>query len=172
MMSCGKIQRTIQAYVDGTATGAERAAVDRHVAHCARCARCLAESRQLLSLLASVPAREVSDDFERNLARALRHTAPVSRGAAWWERFRFRYEWRFRGPALLTAGSLAAGVLAAVVAPPYLERQQQQQQAQLRERLLASTVERHEQLERANPHPDWEAMDASIDLTTGSVLTE
>ncbi|MGV3719775.1 MAG: anti-sigma factor family protein [Actinomycetota bacterium] len=169
MMSCSKIQRAIQTYVDGTATQSERATVDEHVARCPRCSQTLAESRQLVQLLAATPSRSVSASFERNLALALRDATPVSQSASWWERFRVRFEWRLRFPAMVAAGSLAVGVLAAVVSPAYLERQEREQ---LRQGLVVSAVERHEQLERSSPNPNWDAVDGSIELTTGSIFTE
>lgn len=169
MMSCNKFQRAIQTYVDGTATRSERLSVDEHVAQCARCKLVLAESRQLRQLLAAAPSRPVSESFERKLALALRDATPVSHGASWWERFRVRFEWRLRFPAIAAAGSLAVGVLAAVVSPAYVERQEREQ---LRQGLVVSAVERHEQLERTSPSSNWEAVDGSIELTTGSIFTE
>ena len=168
-MTCGKIRHAIQAYVDGAASLSEREAVDAHVRHCAACSQVLAESRQLVGMLAAMPARRVSDEFERNLQASLRYTAPVSRSAAWWERFCLRFEWRLRVPALVAAGSLAAGVVAAVVTPSYVNHQEQAEQ---RERLVYSAVERHQQLERGSPESNWEAVEGSIELTTGSVVVE
>lgn len=168
-MTCGKIRHAIQSYVDGAATRAEREAVDAHVDRCAACAQVLADSRQLVGMLAAMPARRVSDEFERNLQAALRHTAPVSRSAAWWERFRLQFEWRLRFPALVAASSLAVAMLAAVVTPSYVHYQEQVEQ---RERLVYSAVERHQQLEHAAPGANWEAVEGSIELTTGSVVVE
>lgn len=168
-MTCGKIQSALQSVVDGAATRAEREAVDAHVEHCAACAQALVESRQLLGMLAGLPARRVSDDFERNLQAALRDTTPAPRSVAWWERFRLQFEWRLRMPAMVTAGALAAGMVAALVMPSYVHYQEQVEQ---REQLVSSAVERHQQLERANPGSDWEAVEGSIDLTTGSVVVE
>lgn len=172
-MSCGKIQRAIQAYADGAASSSERAMVDEHVHRCASCAQALSQSRQLVQLLAGAPGRPVSEAFERNLTRALQERAPEPNGAAWWERFRVRFEWRLRFPAMVTAGSLAAAVITTVAMPVYVQRQEQaQEREQLRQGLVVSAVERHEQLERSAPSPNWEAVDGSIDLTTGSVFTE
>lgn len=168
-MTCGKVERAIQTYVDGAASRTERALVDEHVAHCGSCRRTLAESRRLAGLLASAPNRAVSESFERNLRLALRDASPVSQSASRWERFRVRFEWRLRFPAMVAAGSLAVGVLAAVVSPVYVERQEREQ---LRQRLVVSAVERHEQLERSSPNSNWEAVDGSIELTTGSIFTE
>jgi anti-sigma factor RsiW len=168
-MSCGKIHRMVQEYLDGTATSAERATVEVHVAGCEGCARVLSESRKLASLLAGMPERRVSDDFERSLQRRLQRAAPAAPVAAWWERFRLQFEWRLRVPAMVAAGSLAVA-LVAVVVTPIAEREQEH--ATKREQMVASVVERHEQLERANPSSNWEAVESSIELTTGSVVTE
>jgi anti-sigma factor RsiW len=155
--------------VDGAATPAEREAVDAHVARCAGCAQELATSRQVVGLLAAMPGRRVSEEFDRNLQVALRSAEPVSPGKAWWEHFRLQFEWRLRVPALVAASTLAAGVVAAVVMPGYARYQEQVEQ---RERLVSSAVQRHQQLERANPGSNWEAVDGSIELTTGSVVVE
>lgn len=168
-MICGQVRRAIQAYVDGAASLAEREAVDAHVAQCALCARTLAETRQLVGLLSAVPSRSVSEEFERNLQTALRNAVPASPGVAWWERFRLQFEWRLRVPAMVAASTLAAGIAAAVVTPSYVRYQEQVEQ---RERLVSSAVKRHQQLERVNPGADWEAVEGSIELTTGSIVVE
>lgn len=168
-MNCRKTRHAIQSYVDGSVTRAERDAVDAHVMQCPACARELEESRQLRLLLSGMPARRVSDDFERNLQAAISNTAPASANAAWWEHLRFRFEWRLRVPALVTAGTLAAGIAAAIVMPSYVRHQQAAEQ---REQLVYSAVERHQQLEQANPSSNWEAVESSIELTTGSIVVE
>jgi anti-sigma factor RsiW len=168
-MTCRKVQSALQAVVDGAASRGEREAVDAHVAHCTACAQTLAESRQLVSLLAGLPARRVSDDFERNLQAALRETKPAPHSVAWWERFRLQFEWKLRVPAMVTAGALTAGMVAALVMPSYVHYQEQVEQ---REQLVSSAVERHQQLERANPGSDWDTVEGSIELTTGSVVIE
>ena len=174
-MTCGKTRRLIQAYVDGAASKTERESVESHVAACAGCAAVLAESRQLVSLLAGMPERAVSDEFDRNLMTAARYTAPVSQSAAWWERFRLRFEWRLRVPAMVAAGSLAAGVVAALVVPQLGMPEGPQAPlaaAPERGRFVASAVERHRELEQSNPNVEWDAVNSSIDLSTGSVITE
>jgi len=171
-MNCARIRRLIEAYVDGAASGAERQAVDEHLARCAACARGMVESRQVVGLLASMPERRVSASFEANLMAAVRQTAPASEGAAWWERFRLRFEWRLRVPALVTAGSLAAGVCAFLIAPRVQEMQQVQETRQEQRQYVAAVVEQHQQLEHARSRVDPDVVEASIDLSTGSVLTE
>jgi anti-sigma factor RsiW len=168
-VSCSKIRHAIQGYVDGAASRAEREAVDAHVDHCPACAQVLADSRQLVGMLAAMPVRRVSDEFERNLQSALRHTAPVSSSAAWWERFRLQFEWRLRLPAMVAASGLAVAMVAVMVTPSYVHYQEQVEQ---RERLVYSAVQRHQQLERAAPGANWEAVEGSIELTTGSVVVE
>lgn len=168
-MTCAKIRFAIQSYVDGAASPGEREAVEAHVAHCAACAQELATTRQLVGLLGTSPARRVSEEFDRNLHAALRGAQQAAPGAAWWERFRLQFEWRLRVPAMVAASSLAVGILAAVVTPGY---QRYQEQAEQRERLVSSAIQRHQQLEQAAPNSNWEAVDGSIELTTGSVVVE
>jgi anti-sigma factor RsiW len=163
------MQRMIQEYLDGTAGSAERATVESHVAGCEGCAHALAESRKLMSLLSAMPERRVSDDFERNLQRSLQQAAPAAPVTAWWERFRLQFEWRLRVPAMVAAGSMAVALFASVVTPIAVR---EQEHAVQREQVVASAVERHEQLEHANPNTNWEAVESSIELTTGSIVTE
>lgn len=166
-MTCGKIQRLIQGYVDGESSAAEQAAVETHAAACADCGQVLAESRQLASWMAATPARTVSADFDRKLREALPQTAPVHHGHAWWERFCVRFEWRLRVPALVTAGSLATAIVAAVMAPQLTNAPTNEQRV-----LLTSALQRHHELRGASQDVNWEAVDTSIELNTGIALTE
>jgi anti-sigma factor RsiW len=168
-MSCRKVQFLIQLCQDGEASAAEREAVDAHVAQCGACARVQADSRQLAQLLGGLPERRVSGQFESNLLAAVRETQPAPPAAAWWERFRLRFEWRLRVPALVAAGSLACGLVAAVVMPRMAELQEAQQE---RKEFMVTAVERHRQLEKEAATGDLEALDASVELSTGSILTE
>ena len=169
MASCKKFQNQVHEYVDGSLPLAAREAVERHLRHCPACAGEAEACRRLRRALSSVPERRVSDAFEANLATALRETAPAPSAAQWWERFRLRYEWRFRVPAMAAAGGLAVAILAAVAVPPLTTPSAR---AQARRQYLTRAVERHQQLEDAGRDVDWEAVDASIALSTGSVLTE
>lgn len=168
-MSCRKVQFLIQECLDGEASAADRQRVDAHVAGCAECAEVMAASRQLAQLMGGLPERRVSTQFERNLMAAVRETQPASHGAAWWERFRVRFAWRLRVPALVAAGSLACGLVAAVVMPRMAEVREAQQE---RQDFVVTAVERHRQLERAPANGDLEALDASVELSTGSIITE
>ncbi len=168
-MSCKKIQWKIQAVVDGAATRADREAVDAHLRQCEACARVMEESRRLVMALAAAPRRQVSDDFERNLAAALESTAPVSRGAAGWERLRLRFEWRLRVPAMVTAGSLAAALLAGLAAPGLL--QVREERSRETGQYVATVLEQHRQLEASRPRVDPDVVQASIELSTGDVFT-
>ena len=168
-MSCRKIQFLIEAYVDGAASPLEREQVDAHVAQCEACARALAASRQLTSVMHATPARAVSDDFERKLARALQNTQPKPEAAAWWERFRVRFEWRLRVPALAAAASLAAAVFVGAVGPLAVQYGQMQQE---RGRMVTGAVARHRELQRAEPRMNWDAVEASIDLSAGHITTD
>jgi anti-sigma factor RsiW len=167
-MICRRVELLIQAYVDGAASRGEREVVDAHVSRCGRCAAAMAESRRLVAVLAGAPAREVSDTFERNLMAAVRHAAPVSSRAAWWERFQLRFEWRLRVPAMVTAGSLAVAVIAAVVAPQVAGVGEARRE---RGQYVSQAVQRHRQIEQTTD-VNWEALDASIQLSTGTIVTE
>lgn len=166
-MTCRRVRPLLDAHVDGRASAGERAQVDAHVSDCRDCARSLEHSRQLVGMLAAAPRREVSSSFESSLRSAIGATVPAAPGAAWWERFFLRFEWRLRGPAMVAAGSLAVAVMAAVVpqVPGYVRTRQE------RGRYVASALERHHQIEAANRDVNWEAVDASIQLNTGSLLT-
>jgi anti-sigma-K factor RskA len=132
------------------------------VSACPACARCLEETRQLVFVLAGAPRRQVSDSFEHHLMAALRETAPASSGAAWWERFRLHFEWRLRVPAMVAATSLAAALVVGLAMPVV------NQQAE-RRHFVTDAVARHRQLEHANPDTNWDAIEASIHLSTGNV---
>lgn len=171
-MNCNKIRRLIQDVVDGAASGADRTAVEEHTARCAACARELEQSRLLVNMLSTPPARRVSEDFEHNLMRAIRQAEPAGVTASWWERFRLRFEWKLRVPALVAAGSLASALVATVILPQAIQSYQDHA-TQVREqhRLADSVTQRHQQLQRADPHANWEAVEASIELSTGSITS-
>lgn len=168
-MTCRKAQFLIQSCLDGAASRPEREAVDEHVRRCEGCAGVMEDSRKLALCMASMPVRRPGEQFEAHLRDAVRHTPPVSRSAAWWERFRLFFEWRLRLPAMAAAGALAVAVIAGMVTP-----QIEATVAARRDRgqFLARALERHQQLERDGGGANWEALDASGDLSAGSVITE
>lgn len=167
-MNCGKMRNLIQDYVDGTASATQHDAVDAHVADCPACRRELAEARQLAQWMSGMPEREVSRDFDRKLMAALEERAPTPRKTAGWEQFRLRFEWRLRIPVMVAAGSLATALIV-VVAGPQMAPQRPGEETRV---LLSSAIERHQELQRANSDVNWDAVDQSIALSTGSVLTE
>jgi anti-sigma factor RsiW len=154
--------------VDGAATERERAVVDAHTAACVRCRQFLAEARRLRILLADSPARATSDEFEQRLSQALSARIPA-RNAAWngiWQRLRLRYEWRLRMPAFCAAGSVMAGLLAVAVVP----------RLPVQGTSSPGTVQ---VVKHWTPRPeteaavvDWDSVQASVDLSTGSVLDQ
>lgn len=167
-MTCRKVQFLIQSYVDGAAARPEREAVDAHVVRCPECARALAGSRQLVSLLASAGKQEVSDAFDRRLTAAIRKTEPASPRAASWERLRLQLEWRLRVPAMVTSAGLAAAVIAALVIPQLRDGRVARVE---RGQYVATAVQRHQQIEES-ADTNWDALDASIQLSTGASITE
>ncbi len=168
-MSCGRIQNLIHSILDGRASAAETALVEDHLERCAECAAEMESSRRLCAVLRGIPQRRVSDEFEQKLAAAVGETMPHPAPQAWWDRVRMQFDWKLRLPVPMAAFSLAAAVFAAVTAPLLVQYQQRQWE---RGRMLAVAVERHQQLERAEPRVNWDAMDASIDLSAGHVTTD
>jgi anti-sigma factor RsiW len=168
-MTCRKIERLIQACVDDTATPSERAAVEAHVGHCSACAESLAQSRRLVLLLSGAPERRVSPGFEAGLRARIEQVRPASPLSAWWERARVQWAWRLQGPTLVTAGGLAAAVLALAIGPRVATDWARETEER---RYVASAVERHQELQSVNSRVDWDALDSSIELSTGSVVTE
>ncbi|MFN3653355.1 MAG: anti-sigma factor family protein [Armatimonadota bacterium] len=163
-MKCGRIERLIQKYVDGTLSPSERALVEQHVSECSGCDRALADARQLVSLLRGLPQRTLSDSFDERLMAAIRETTPAPAPVAWWQRFRLQFDWRLRAPAMMTAAAVAAGVLGAFLLPHLGE---ERAPAPSERQFLASAMERHLQIENARPPVEWDATDVSIDLNTG-----
>lgn len=168
-MSCRQVERLVQSMVDGMATEQEQRGVNAHAAACPRCQATLAEAQQLRALLAGQPTRTVSDNFELRLKQSLatRVSTPSSPWEGVWERFRLRYGWRLQMPALCAAGSLAVLVVAVTVAP------------RLSGVPAISAVDPVHVVRNPVPRPDveapgmdWDTMQASVDLSTGSVLDQ
>jgi anti-sigma factor RsiW len=168
-MSCRKTRFLIQGYLDGESTAAERSVVEGHVAECRPCEQELRSSRQLLSALSGNPDRAVSEGFEHRLMQAIEERRPATRTAAWWERFALRFEWRLRFPAMVTAGALATAAVAGIV---FLRVQDFDQAKQDRQEYVATAVQRYEQLQRSDSKVNWDAVDASIELNSGKIVTE
>ena len=166
---CRNIHLLIQAYLDGEASAGERGRVEHHVAGCPACARELESSRQLRQMLSGSEERAVSDSFERRLMARVQARERASGPAAWWERFRLRSEWRLRIPALVTAGSLAAALVAAFVTVRVQDVRTAQQE---RQEFVSTAVQRYQQLQSADSKVNWDAVEASIELNSGSLVTE
>jgi anti-sigma factor RsiW len=163
-VSCRGFERPVQAYVDGELAAPERARVEAHLEACEACDSRARELSRLRQVLRRVPERRVSEGFEASLAAAVREREATSPVLAWWDRLRLRLEWRYRLPALATAGSLAAALLVGVCTQgvsSYVAGQE-------RSRYISAAVERHEEL----PAVNWDAVDASIELSTGDLVTE
>jgi anti-sigma factor RsiW len=164
-MSCKRIRRLIEVYVDGAASADERRAVETHVVECAPCAAGLESSRRLVSMLHSAPEREVDGGFESRLFAALGEQEPAPSRTAWWERFRLQFEWRFRMPALVTASGVAVALICGVIAPPILQTEAGKQE------VMAATLEQHKQLQ-ASTDVSPDDIEDSIDLAAGQVVTQ
>lgn len=167
-MNCRQVERLAPSVADGVATERERAGVDAHLVDCLRCQQTLAETRRLRLLLANQPTRATSDEFERRLKESLAARVPtrVSGWSGTWERLQLRYGWRLQMPALCAAGSLAVVLVAVTVAPRLVSHPT----ADLQPIHIATTRVLHPETDV--PAMDWDAMQASVDLSTGSVLDQ
>src|SRR5207302_1991936 len=110
------VRRALPAYLDGEPSGADRQALEAHLARCAACAREADRHRNLLRALGSLPRREVSHGFEARLKSSLATRTVAAAPRAWWEHFRFQASWRLL-PALTAAAGVAAGLAAWTLLP-------------------------------------------------------
>lgn len=115
-MRCEDVRRVLPAHLDGEPHGADRGALDAHLAGCAACEREARGHRNLLRALASLPSRRVSQEFDARLKSALATQAVALAPRAWWEHFRFQASWRLL-PALTAAAGVAAGLAAWALLP-------------------------------------------------------
>jgi anti-sigma factor RsiW len=85
--ACGRTARSLGEYLDGTLPLARRRKVETHLHACAGCRHEMEALRRTLGLLANLPKRELSADFDTTLLARL---AEVRRGrrAAWEGGFR------------------------------------------------------------------------------------
>ncbi len=166
-MRCTNAQLSIERYLDQSLAGDNRKALEHHLEECRECSRELRTATRLRDSMRRMPSRTVSPAFDQQLQRAVSASRPAP--AAWLERLRLRTEWRFRGPMVLTAGSLAAAVIAAVVTPGVMTARTERE-AQRRD-FVQSAVNRHAELKESSS-VDWDAVDSSIELSTGDILTE
>jgi hypothetical protein len=124
-------------------------------------------SQRLVSMLQTSPERKVDSGFETRLFAALKEQEPAPSRAAWWERFRLQFEWRFPKPALLTASGLAvAAVVCGIVAPPIMQTEAGKTE------VMAATLAQHKQLQSAQADVSPDAVDASIELISGPDVTQ
>src|SRR5688500_8989247 len=78
---CGRASRWLGEYVDGTLPLARRRALEAHLRTCAACRRELEATRRTIALLADLPRRELSDNFEASLHARL---AGTQSPRTWW----------------------------------------------------------------------------------------
>src|ERR1043166_258195 len=69
--ACGRAARSLGEYLDGTLPLARRRAVEAHLHLCAGCRAELEAIRRTLALLASMPQRELTEDFDTTLQARL-----------------------------------------------------------------------------------------------------
>jgi anti-sigma factor RsiW len=165
--NCRQMERLVQSVADGAATERERASLDLHLAGCEGCRQALAETRHLRAMLADSPSRATSAEFERRLSQAVARQKPAA-GSTWggrWERLRLRYEWQLRLPALCAAGSLAVALVAVNIAPQLVAPTREEGSAHLATALRSTAA-------FESPAADWDTVQASVELSTGSVLEQ
>jgi len=71
MIDCHEAMRRLWEYLDGTATNADRGAVERHLARCRRCCGELDFAIELRRLLADSRSEDLPDDVRHRLTAAL-----------------------------------------------------------------------------------------------------
>lgn len=169
MHGCKRVQAQIQEYVDGAASAEVRHAVEQHTAACAACATFLRSTQRIKQLLGEAPPRHVSPDFEAQLRTALQERTPRPNPLAAWERFRLRFDWQLRGPAQFAAAGLAAVLLVGVFGRGVVEHQVVQSE---RGRQIELVVNTHRQLQDTVAQADWDAMESSISLNTGDLVSD
>jgi anti-sigma factor RsiW len=105
MTACEREREAIGALVDGELEGAERAAVEAHLAGCTGCRKELEELRRLAAAFASLPPVEPAPDFEA------RFWARIAREAGAPQGFAARLRRLFSPGGALALGAVAAAAL-------------------------------------------------------------
>lgn len=78
-MTCGWLERDLDAYVDGELDVAAAAAVHTHMAACAQCRARVAEREALRRMISAIPYRTASDDLRARISARTRRSFGVSR---------------------------------------------------------------------------------------------
>ncbi len=81
-MTCAEVEILLCDYVDGTLRGAQKSALDGHLAACSGCAELL---RDITGAVDFIERAAVADPPAELLTRIL-HEIPAGRRAAWWRR--------------------------------------------------------------------------------------
>jgi len=85
---CRSLLPLLGPYADGELAPDETWTVEKHVATCAVCAKVVADFAATSRLLQSLPAPELSADFDARLAARLADITLTPRRARWTDRFR------------------------------------------------------------------------------------
>jgi anti-sigma factor RsiW len=121
--ACGRIARSLGEYLDGTLPLARRRTVEAHLHLCAGCRAELEAMRRTLALLAGMPRRELTEDFDTALQARLselRSAGERQTRARGRRRFSLLPARELRAPwpsplwRLAPAGALAAATLGVV----------------------------------------------------------
>jgi anti-sigma factor RsiW len=121
--ACGRIARSLGEYLDGTLPLARRRAVEAHLHLCVGCRAELVAMRRTLALLAGMPRRELTEDFDTALQARLSElrtdgARPARAGRRRWFSLLPARELRAPWPSpvrrLAPAGALAVATLAVV----------------------------------------------------------
>lgn len=85
-MNCNFVKNRMSCYVDGELPGAEMLAMRRHLETCESCRKMHESEKAAKKLLAALPEREASPEFEGRLLAAVRSSATDSKpeAAGYW----------------------------------------------------------------------------------------
>jgi anti-sigma factor RsiW len=157
-MKCENAERLIHAAQDGSLPAEEREALRSHLDGCAACRRTEAETKQVAALLATLPLREASAEFDRRLYTALRQRRAPSR---------FLTLPRIGAGLGLSTAAAALAVMLVGIRPP-----EPAPRVETRREYLASVVSRHQQLRGDEGEVDWDAVRSSVDLNSAGLVSE
>lgn len=169
-MNCKKWESELNALASDVCEPGRRVRVEAHLRECAECRVSLAMTRQLLVTLKSDRARPAPEGFEGRLRLRLaeQHVQPSLAGWLSWTACRL--ERRLGLPLPATAAALCLAIGLSVGAPIGWSRLQSRSDDGSYVRLA---VARHNEIQATlDGDPDSDVRNASIELTTGELLSD